>query len=601
VTNSRKAAAQINQLQGGGLNFVDFVTNAAVLGEVDLRQHLPQLIQGKLSLELLPGFLHEAAHHTCFMSPVGNALALLRMRAYRQLARQRRFPENISEDLLEDHYRYAVTLDMMRPLAEGIACFQEFDSVAGSSNVITPPLMAALWCFGKNEHLTPIKMTAEMTPSEFGSFQLFSLLFHTRLHYIPLREAWRKRRMDVLADPFSNIKDGYLAGYLTAKGFWKHALLHTKTKLDRELFLSHLKSYFYDDYVFAALIVNRGTSLPDSINCIGNYFRDRIRKYFSLPLEQSFEEFDRSNSAQGGISELGRQGGDFFAPRFDGLGISREDARLGEEALRGLFQEVLDKPGTSTKEEEMRQVDRAIQRRRELLCIGSTDAEIEVNAHQRVIARPYIDGKASEIPMLAAPALAEAQHGKGPGSVEVYFLPGMCGRAVLVARERQCVYAHFDPNVPKSYQERLMCECGHRSADLQYIRDSEAALQTFLKSDPIAQEYEKCLEGFADQTVNLYLGVAGSFIEGSIPWKRLKPILRDGGVYGVLNRDLNALKSLALLGLMSSVGVDEAKEVATHFQSHRLDLAAFRVLNQNLRGEGVTVMADTGEKLWAMV
>src|SRR5438552_614983 len=144
----------------------------------------------------------------------------------------------------------------MRPLAEGIACFQEFDSKTGNSNVINPALVSALWHFDRSDNLAPPPKELPENESGFISFRAFSMLYQTRIHHEELRHRWVERRENVLADSFSSEGSGYLPGYLTVKGFWKSAYMETKRDFDSELFLSHLRAYFYDDYAFVATILD---------------------------------------------------------------------------------------------------------------------------------------------------------------------------------------------------------------------------------------------------------------------------------------------------------------------------------------------------------
>ena len=77
-------------------SYVDPIINAAVISQIDMRRDYARLLQLDFPEIYLPTFLHECTHHACFTSPLGTALALLRMRAYRRATRLRTQPE-------EDH------------------------------------------------------------------------------------------------------------------------------------------------------------------------------------------------------------------------------------------------------------------------------------------------------------------------------------------------------------------------------------------------------------------------------------------------------------------------------------------------------------------
>jgi hypothetical protein len=584
------------------MSYVDFVTNAAVLEDVDLRKHLSPLMNHGLPLQLLPSFLHEAAHHWCFMSPVGNALTLLRMRTYRRLLRMRSQGNTDSLDLLEDYHRYETTVALMRPLAEGIACFEEFDSMCGGSNILSPAMTAAMWSFDQNNNLPRSPNPLPEDKGKFFAARVFSLFCHTRLHYDELRQLWVDRREDVLTGPFSLEGGGYLPGYLAVKSFWRHAFLKVGKQLDDELFLSHLKSYFYDDYVLVGIILDPEKSFSDSVNQIAGYFQRRFRDYFKLSLDQALADYEKSyTSPENGMPSF-KDRSRHFSPRYDGLGVSSRDADRGQQRLGDLFDQVLGAiEGMSLEEMELCLADKGRQRRRELLCIGSTDVRVEVDGAQRMVVVPLANGIRTEEPMLAGEALADAEPGKGDGAIEAYMLPGTMGRAFLVSLNRECVWAHFDNAIPKEYRERLFLECGHRSEDLRQIRELDAELEAFLETDDAAELYREKTHDLDKQIADFYLTGAGFFIQGEDNWRELGPVLRGDGLVGVLNRDSAMVKSLALLGLVSSITVQKA-EVAQVFQTHGLDLEAFLGAARSLqKARGVHLCAETGGTVLALI
>jgi hypothetical protein len=125
------------------------------------------------------------------MSPLGTALALLRMRAYRRAARLRTCPADDDErwELLEDVLRQETTMEALRPLAEGLACFSELDSVPGKSNVLTVPMGSTFANFGGLEK--------KISSQDINLF-LYSLLYRARLS-----PDLTQRRENVLASDFT--------------------------------------------------------------------------------------------------------------------------------------------------------------------------------------------------------------------------------------------------------------------------------------------------------------------------------------------------------------------------------------------------------------
>ena len=235
-----------------------------------------------------------------------------------------------------------------------------------------------------------------------------------------------------------------------------------------------------------ATILDPEASFPGSINQIGSYFQDRIRDYYKLPLDDAFADYERSISDPRNAMPSFEKGPARYAPRFEGIGVSKEEADVGEARLLKLFEEILElTPNMSSEELKMCQRDQGRQRRRELLCIGSTDIQVEVNQHGRVNIIANVDGCPSPGPMLNGPALPGVSPGKGEGAVEAYMLPGLNGRAILASRDRECVFAYFDTTVTEAHRKRVMAECGHRRKDLEYIREQETLLTNYLASEPL--------------------------------------------------------------------------------------------------------------------
>lgn len=84
-------------------------------------------------------------HHWCFQSAVGSTLSLLYLRARRtalviSVQEEKSTPASDS-DVVEDLGRYELVVNLLRPLAEGLALFAEFDVVPQrSSKFMTIPL-----------------------------------------------------------------------------------------------------------------------------------------------------------------------------------------------------------------------------------------------------------------------------------------------------------------------------------------------------------------------------------------------------------------------------------------------------------------------------
>src|SRR5437667_214835 len=124
----------LHRSPAGGRSFTDPVTNWTLISGVDLDRHLAGMMQaGRYPID----FLHELVHHWCFHTPVGLALALLQLRARRRAVLLAGEQDNHlgfdTWDVLDDTVRYETAITLMRPLAEGLALYAEFDALPGDS------------------------------------------------------------------------------------------------------------------------------------------------------------------------------------------------------------------------------------------------------------------------------------------------------------------------------------------------------------------------------------------------------------------------------------------------------------------------------------
>src|SRR5207244_11234437 len=91
--------------------------------------------------------LHEATHHWCFTSPVVFAIAGIvlraRLEAVRAVENNAPFPHSIIVDLV----RAEAATCLLRPIAEGLALFAEFDVVSRMRSKALSPVLTALMQF----------------------------------------------------------------------------------------------------------------------------------------------------------------------------------------------------------------------------------------------------------------------------------------------------------------------------------------------------------------------------------------------------------------------------------------------------------------------
>jgi hypothetical protein len=456
-------------------SYVDPITNTTVISQVDLRRDFASFLQLKFPETLLPTFLHEGTHHACFLSPVGTTLALLRMRAYRRATSLRAGKTSQDEwDLLEDVLRQEATMEVLRPISEGIACFAELDSMPGDSDVLTVPMSSAFFHFGGTEN--EFKSHTSLTKSGPDLF-LFALL-----HRMRLDEEVSRRREAVLNAKVPSIFGGHLAGYMGLKTIWMRARRGSSLAWDAELFSSYLRSYVFDDYGLVATILDPGKREHNAANEIANYVLRRMNQLLTMDWESALKEYARTNDST--VLHKGLTGQRVHTTP-GGLNNDRRLHDLGLSRLDELMEEIDSSDRSDEVDWLMRQFDLQRLQKRQLLCLGSLDAKVVVNCHDRVIAYPMEGTTASELPIFAGEVRSGVLAGEGGGSVEFYLIPTEHSRAFAVIREREVVHVHFEGPIKESRRQQLTQLFGTRSNDLRILQEQEANLEHVIASNAI--------------------------------------------------------------------------------------------------------------------
>src|SRR5260370_14841734 len=105
----------------------------------------------RLDPEVLPTLLHEVCHHWCFHSPVAAAVSVAHLNATRVLAAPRT-PTFDDEIHVARLYARAQALSvLLRPIAEGLALFAEFDALPGRSRIQTKPMTFVMMMAGADD------------------------------------------------------------------------------------------------------------------------------------------------------------------------------------------------------------------------------------------------------------------------------------------------------------------------------------------------------------------------------------------------------------------------------------------------------------------
>lgn len=219
-------------------SWTNAIANQAVLSGLDARDYLKWLDERGPRIEsVIPQFLHEVTQRWCFDSLVGRAIALLRLRAGMRAA----FDSSRSQAsvLAADVARYEAASTVLKPIAEGLALYAEFDARSGETRVVSQPLLALQTSFG-----------FLLDPGHEPELALVSLLQTTRLR----REFLNDRKASLYFRRF-DCDDGYLAGYLTVKTLEGRLRVAVPEFEDPDLFLTYLRAFVFEDAVLARMLL----------------------------------------------------------------------------------------------------------------------------------------------------------------------------------------------------------------------------------------------------------------------------------------------------------------------------------------------------------
>ena len=260
-----------------GRGWTDLYTNLVLFKDVDLSRHFGGIAapeKYRLPRELAPGFIHEATHHWCFHSTVGAALAALQLGAQRRatasIAGLRDFPP---ETLQEALARVDAAEECLRPLAEGLALFAEFDVTPGASvSKVSLPMWWTHHFFSSlhREHV------------QTGILETLSSIRST--------PAMERRRRGILAHDCTGELGGYLPGYLAVKQIWLMAVNSEGRFWNRDLFLMFLKSFFFADMKLATLLLDP-VPHEDSAARVVQHIEKRLASLWKLNLRSAVDKY----------------------------------------------------------------------------------------------------------------------------------------------------------------------------------------------------------------------------------------------------------------------------------------------------------------------
>jgi hypothetical protein len=264
-------------------SWTDVVSNEVSLRGLRLEDDIQLVLSNRhLPLESLGPFLHEACHHWCARSALGTTLATLRLRVERTLCSSAVRLD--LEAVARDYTAYRVATELLRPLSEGMAAFQEFDAWTETSIGLSSPW---IWAHGMYVPQESLEMLAGQGRA-IVDLPVRWLMRRLRSSVLTI-----DRKANLLAQPLSANAGGYLPGYLAVKSLWVSACkMRPSIAADSDMFLAYLRAYLYEDCVLARDLLDDGIPTSDIPGSVAERFDRRLSELPAV-LAANAELFER--------------------------------------------------------------------------------------------------------------------------------------------------------------------------------------------------------------------------------------------------------------------------------------------------------------------
>jgi hypothetical protein len=525
---------EANSLRG----YTDFLTGITKLLDVPSDTLIKYILKGRLPRPFLPSFLHEATHFWCMTSDLGVTLALLEMRAHHEIILEA--PDH--DSLLHDLGTIKITQQLLVPLLEGMALFQEFDAFPGNSRVISTPAMWAACLFQPLEEDPP-----QLSDLEELSEWMTNKIMDTLVQYRTSETALH-RKINVLMSSISKDPHHYLTGYLSVKQIWLSAVGNTPAFLDRDLFMCFLREWIFQDWQLIDYLLDPDLDCSEVARLASKRIQTRLDQLATTTLAEEVAVYEHeTNSKQPDTAQL-----------LWSLHISERVAQQGQERFNLLLNKFMMEINGGDRDENLYIDDMCtLLHRQEMMRLSLEPVEIEVNEYDRLIVRKKasIERKSGSIEefmdtYLAASAPEKSERGVTPGWMTMYFLPKSLGVVALAVRENQSMISIQSQSIPNDDLE-LLQSAATRFVPNKFCRGELTRIGHQLVDELDDLGYRITLERLPNHVRKVYTRYALN----SVPEDKLAEVeamLSQKGLYQVLDRNGDLLNAFVKLSLATS-------------------------------------------------
>jgi hypothetical protein len=548
-------------------SWTDAVTNRTVLSGLHVDRYVQWLGNRKTTIDpVVPTFLHEVTHHWTFDSAVGATIALLTLQAKRHAFATRCATYKQQYDVFDCLMRATVASTVLRPLAEGLALFAEYDAVPKESPQISTALLAAIYCFG--------------LPLRVDDDRLFP--WKATLQLIRRAPEFCARKTSVLQRPFS-CEDSYLPGYMAVKGLWTTAVRRSDRLSDTDLYLSFVRRFFFEDPRFVSAILDPGVKEVRAAAQIVDYFIRRSHEFLMLDVEQALDAwlaaFENPPEER------------TFANLMPGIGATAADFELANERMIPLW--------TARYDDEL--LDAFVMTNmnllRKFMHVGTVRAESEARDGGRTMIRVG-DDECVECDPAVSPLPS------GPGALSVVWDPAttFLGAFFVSGGKATLVKTFFPGKNARHGKEGAgqVAQYAPLSWDMDQVltRNLHEALGghgAILRS-----ELERLRRETLKNAETVYGELATLNLKGS-PRDALLDALRKAGLRSVLGHDGAIVNALAAVGIANTITCDRSSVEFLLKAMGVKDQARDRLFTDYQEVQGLRILAVTDSQAMAFV
>jgi hypothetical protein len=525
--------------------WTDLITNSTLLSGVDVAESLSGLLGwGRFPKRALSAFLHESIHHWCFLSPLGSALSLLQLRAFR-----RAFAQMIGEgdadlfDVLRDVIKVETAIAFLRPLAEGLALFAEFDVTPSPDlTMFSTPMQWTYFLFTR-----PTKDELQTQTA----FSLYKLLWDLRLS-----EAYIRHKANLLIQPISCDAGGYLPGYIGIKQLWAFAVSRSEQFVEADFFLSFIQNYVYNDYGFVSILLDDTLEDLAASNAVATYFQQRMGDFAQLDLPSEAAKFKAY------IESLrhGEHPPDTFR-----INTTLEAHQAGNSCLDAFVEDLQGSDAPESLTDVLKALHALVIAQRDIMCLGSAEVSVKLPS------AGWLEAWIGEDMLIDGAVLPGIEVQAGPASLDIYVSLSGWYRVACISASGRVLMLQFFGDIDDATRRQFQGYVTDRQRTDANSEAERSLLEAFLMQSAVSPILTHIREFLRSGPTQYYLNLALLHAPETSLGLYLD-MMSDNGLLPLLDGDVSLLRALALASLCASLGFN-SETISAEFGRRGMNFA----------------------------